>query len=145
MSSILLISCCGEKLATPAPARDLYRSQLFRLARAYAEACGLPWLILSARHGAIAPDQVLEPYDQRLPARRIDRVQWGTMVAEQLLQLAHGDRLQLVSLCGAAYTDTLEAAIERAGGAIAHPLRGLGIGQRLAWLAARRSIEGCAQ
>lgn len=39
---VVLVGCSAAKLEKPAPARDLYTSPLFRKARAYALASGLP-------------------------------------------------------------------------------------------------------
>lgn len=135
MRRVVLVSCCGEKLEAPASALELYRSRLFRLARAYAEQHGDAWLILSARHGAIAPDQVVAPYDLRLPTRRADRAAWGAIAAQQLADLVDGPAV-LVSLAGAPYTDTIAPRLP-ARLVLEHPLAGLGIGDRLAWLKAR--------
>jgi hypothetical protein len=63
-----LVGCAARKLQGPAPARELYVSQLFRKASAYAEATCDRWYILSAKHGLVHPDTVLEPYDVRLGA-----------------------------------------------------------------------------
>ena len=52
--------------AAPAPALDPYVSQLFRKASAYAEAISGRWYALSARHGLVHPDTVIEPYAVRL-------------------------------------------------------------------------------
>jgi hypothetical protein len=61
--TIYLISCVSVKRAKPAPARDLYVSELFRRARAYVEATACPWFILSAKHHFADPyccDRTLE-------------------------------------------------------------------------------------
>ena len=55
--TLLLVACVKEKLAAPAAARDLYVSPLFKKEREYAERAGLPWFILSAEHGLVAPDE----------------------------------------------------------------------------------------
>ncbi|SEG14975.1 DUF6884 domain-containing protein [Paenibacillus sp. UNC499MF] len=48
----------------PAPAKDAYTGTLNRKARAYAEACGYDWVILSAKHGFLMPeDTVVGNYD----------------------------------------------------------------------------------
>ncbi len=57
-ASLYLVSCVSMKRASPSPARDLYVSQWFLKARAHVEAAGWPWLILSAEHGVVHPDQV---------------------------------------------------------------------------------------
>jgi len=59
-----VIACGGRKLPHPAPARELYTGPLFRAARAWAEQSpGGRWFILSAHHGLVHPDTVVEPYD----------------------------------------------------------------------------------
>lgn len=71
-----LIACAATKAPNAAPARELYRSQLFTAARDWISKPGRvqEWGILSARHGLVMPDNVLEPYDQCLadmtPAQR---------------------------------------------------------------------------
>ena len=73
-----LVSCVKSKLARPAPARDLYTSALFRGARCSVErSCGR-WFILSALHGLVGPDEVLEPYEKTLTtATRDERRRWS--------------------------------------------------------------------
>jgi hypothetical protein len=61
--------CAARKLDRPAPARELYVSQLFEKASAYATAARDRRYVLSAKHGLVQPDTVLEPYDVRLGAR----------------------------------------------------------------------------
>lgn len=61
-----LVGCASQKLRRAAPARELYVSQLFKKASAYAEKTCDRWYILSAKHGLVHPDEVLEPYDVKL-------------------------------------------------------------------------------
>ena len=56
-----LVACASQKLQRPAPARELYVSQLFKKASAYAGLTCDRWYILSAKHGLVHPDTVLEP------------------------------------------------------------------------------------
>lgn len=124
---LVLVACSAAKLEQPAPARDLYTGALFRKARAWAEAHGDEWLILSAAWGVVSPDRVLEPYNRRLPSARAARQSWARSVANQLYQ--HRDR-QMVALAGADY-------LAWSGPDFPHlerPLAGLGIGQQLHWL-----------
>uniref|UniRef100_UPI0038B36EF6 DUF6884 domain-containing protein n=1 Tax=Agromyces humi TaxID=1766800 RepID=UPI0038B36EF6 len=51
MTKIGLVGCAAQKLRRPAPARDLYVSQLFRKSSAYVEWNCDAWFILSAKHG----------------------------------------------------------------------------------------------
>ncbi|MDQ0619218.1 DUF6884 domain-containing protein [Arthrobacter globiformis] len=57
--TIGLVACASQKLQRPAPARELYVSQWFKKASAYAELTCDRWYILSAKHGLIYPDQEL--------------------------------------------------------------------------------------
>lgn len=65
-SRVILLGCVKQKRERRAPARHLYISALWRGRRAYAEAGGQEWLILSAKHGLLDPDQIVAPYDVAL-------------------------------------------------------------------------------
>ncbi len=130
MSTIGLVGCCRRKLAEAAPALELYTSPLFRLASLYCTLSCHAWFILSARHGLVDPQQVLVPYDVTLhelgPA---GRVAWALQVQEQLGKrglLNAGHRFVLHA--GRVYAEPLLPYLEAE-----QPLRGLAIGQRLAW------------
>lgn len=69
---IALVGCTKGKLPARAPARDLYVGDLFAKARAYAQTFDA-WYVLSARHGLVLPDEVIEPYDVTLGDKRRDR------------------------------------------------------------------------
>jgi hypothetical protein len=69
----------------PAPAKDLYVSELFRRARAYVEATGCQWFILSAKHGFVDPDEVIAPYEQTLNTMCVaERRKWAEKVRAQM-------------------------------------------------------------
>ena len=61
-----MVGCVKQKALTARPARDLYVSALFEGRRVFVERSCSEWWILSALHGLIHPDQVLEPYDVTL-------------------------------------------------------------------------------
>lgn len=138
---VILVGCSGSKLDHAAPARDLYTSPLFRAARAYAEAKGGPWAILSALHGLVLPDQILEPYDYTFEKRhgegpryrKSDLERWGNGVQRDLVRRWPEGRV--VFLAGSSYFE----AVRWLGDRRVCPLEGLGIGERLAWL--RRETE----
>lgn len=104
---IVLVGCVKQKLDYPAPARDLYTSTLFRKERAYAEATGAAWFVLSAEHGLVAPSAVLQPYDLRLShTSREYRRSWGRRVVEQLNETAGPLAGTMIEIhAGAAYLD----------------------------------------
>jgi hypothetical protein len=124
---IVLVACCGKKLPYPAPAQDLYQSELFRKSRLYAEQNGDEWLILSAKHGVVHPGATVEPYDVTLnEMSSAERRAWSARVAEQLREFSND---QLTVLAGSAYCGWIDAFTN-----VTRPMEGLGIGQQLAYL-----------
>jgi hypothetical protein len=147
-STVGLISCGKRKLDRPAPARDLYTGRLFQLARQFAERHCERWYILSAKHGLVSPETVLEPYDLCLNDLSVRDVRaWAKRVYEQLAPdltedtrvLIHGGRhpLTVTALAGNAY---LRWLVPLFGWSLWRPLLGLGIGQQLLWL--KTALEG---
>ena len=134
MATTALIACSKRKLATSAPARDLYTGVLFRAARRWAEANADAWYILSAKYGLVPPDRVISPYNvtlKQLPAA--ERRAWAARVTAELRRvLKPGDHV--VFLAGEAYRAGLIDAIRGMGCTVEIPMEGLGIGQQLHWL-----------
>src|SRR3972149_8299413 len=84
-ADVILIGCVSQKEQEPKPAKDLYNSPLFTRRRGYAEGTDRPWFILSALHGLVAPDTVLEPYARTLKDMpKAERRAWCKRVVEQL-------------------------------------------------------------
>lgn len=147
MTHHLLIGCGGLKLDRPAAACELYTGPLFRAARTHAEASGVPWAILSARHGLVMPADVIEPYDTRLLAGagrwprspEIDRYRVGMQIARWL----GASRPSFIEIhAGAAYVRWARLALDLAlvhGVEIVAPLHGLQVGERLSWYRQRRA------
>jgi len=128
-----LIGCSGAKLDHPAPAGELYRSPLFRASAAWIAPRVEAWAILSAAHGLVFPGVELDPYDRVLtPA---DAGQWGHNVARQL-ERAFPAPAELVVLAGRRYVEPWARRAGRHGFELVEPLAGLGIGERLRFLAA---------
>lgn len=66
MTTIGLVACGKGKTDHPAPAAALYNGTHFRKASAYGRDHYDRWAILSAKHGLILPETVIEPYDLSL-------------------------------------------------------------------------------
>ncbi len=133
---IVLVGCSKQKRASGTwAARDLYTSPLFRKARAWAEAVGDGWDILSAAHGLVMPGTLLEPYNVSAPRTRQGRIVWAREVARVLgmLDWPIADT-EIVILAGARYADPLAAELRARGYRVTLPLRGMGIGERLHYL-----------
>lgn len=138
-----LLACSAGKLDRPAPARELYTGQLFLLSLQVAEAMADTVLVLSAKHGVVTLDQVLEPYDLSLAdLEKHQREQWGANVVTDLLRrLGVKDRTSrpegvtvgagVLCLAPQSYVSALGFWYV----CPVQPLKGLGIGQQKAKLA----------
>jgi hypothetical protein len=134
MSSICLIACASSKVPVAAPARELYSSALFRKSRALAESRFDKWFILSAKHGLVFPDQILEPYNQTLNGMPPDeRQQWACRTFDQLTQYTHPDDT-LTFIAGANYREDLGNLLRHRGNDVFAPTAGMSIGRLLQWL-----------
>lgn len=126
-----LVSCSKAKLDRAAPARELYSaSYVFERSARYVERLCDEWWVLSAKHGLVAPDTVLEPYDETLMgARTSTRKAWAQSVRDELRR-RYGDRpVRFVLMAGRSYAGAVE------GFDSDEPLAGLGTGHRRQWLA----------
>lgn len=129
---IVIVGCSSSKLPHPAPAGDLYTSQLFRMASTWAKANGDRWMILSALHGLIDPTLEVVPYDVKLSSLTHEqRTDWDAKVAttaRDVIEQSPGCRFTL--LAGRAYAGWVTPDLPAR---VAQPLYGLEIGQRLQW------------
>lgn len=129
-----LVSCSAGKLAVPAPACVLYNSQLFKAASWYASKHYDAWYILSAKHGLVKPNTVLEPYNVTLNNMSVvERHTWTMdLIVQMRLEFADDDVLYVHA--GELYCDWTGAYwATSCPWDINVPLRGMGIGQRLGW------------
>ena len=137
MTTIALVACVSKKNSTPMPAGDLYISDWFRKASAYAARMADRWYILSAKYGLVAPKAVIEPYDETLNRMGVAaRRAWARRVIEDLKRvLQPGDRV--VILAGSRYRQDLIGPIRQMGYTVEVPMEGLKIGEQLRWLKQR--------
>lgn len=132
--ALVLVSCTKAKLRRPARASDLYCSPGFRMKKAIVANAGADWLILSAKHGVVRPDDVIEPYDETLTNAGVaHRKSWSRRVLGDLLPIAKGHG-KVICFAGRSYTEFLTPALRDAGVEVLEPLRGLRQGEQLAWL-----------
>lgn len=137
MAEIYLVPCASEKRSEPAPAQDLYVSDLFTKCRHYAERRSDRWYILSAKYGLVPPDRVIEPYDQTLnEMRKPERKAWAARVLADILRVASaGDCLTF--LAGARYREFLIPELQSRGYRIRVPMKGMVFGKQKQWLKQR--------
>jgi len=133
---LILMGCVSQKGDRPVRARDLYVSPLWGKRRAYAEASGKPWLILSAEHGLVDPDEVVAPYDRALASEpHMYRDQWSRSTAAAVIDVARRIGARTIEVhAGSAYLDSgLVGALEDVGLEVVRPLHGMRIGEQLSW------------
>lgn len=132
MTTIGLVACGKGKTGHPAPAAALYKGAHFRKASAYCRDHYGRWAILSAKHGLLLPETVIEPYDFSLRhLTAVERRAWADRVLAQFAALGLADPTVFLH-AGDRYAEHLEGPLHAA-----RPLRGLGIGRQLAWYVAR--------
>lgn len=148
--TVCLVGCSKTKLPYAAPAKELYTSPLFKLGRAWAEANSDAWAILSAHHGLIEPDSIIEPYDitidQRIPfghTRPLGVNEFATWFSCRV-QSWFGQfctptyRPDMVVLAGQDYCSMLESGPQKFQ--LVKPLHKMEIGQRLQFLKASQAV-----
>lgn len=148
MKRVILIGCGKTKLEGEHEARDLYTGSLFRAARRYAEGASTYWWIVSAKHGALCPFERITSYEMRLPGRRDLRERWGTAAASTVYgymsdrdlgwQEDYSMGFYVEVLAGEDYADPVVAHFTRLKVQCLQPLRGMQVGERLAWFKQRR-------
>lgn len=131
-----LVSCVKSKLNWPAVARNLYTSALFRGARGAVENTCDAWYVLSAEHGLVAPDDVLEPYEKTLTtASTTERRLWARRVLGQIdraLGPIRGVEFEVHAGRAYLYFGLIDGLRDR-GATVLDPLQGLPLGKRLAF------------
>lgn len=109
--TFFIIPCGGAKLETASKARDLYVGQMFRntIAAALAQCeAGDEVLILSAKHGLVRLDDVLDPYEQTIDKPGAIS---ADAVAEQALALGIDWDADVYAFLPKAYFRLLDSAL----------------------------------
>jgi hypothetical protein len=140
----VILGCVSKKHAGPKRAKELYASPLWAKRRSYAEKSGRPWVIFSAKHGILDPDDLIEWYDvalKRLPSK--DRRAKGELAARQLAaKFGSLKGLSFEIHAGDAYVSALRDPLRRAGATLVYPLAGLSFGYQLQWYGAEGTNLG---
>jgi len=133
-----------SKQPVGARARDLYTSALFRGRRAYVERTCDRWFVLSAAHGLLDPDQMIEPYDVALKdALPSARSEWAAEVLRSIDETVGdlGEHVFEVH-AGSAYRDHgLVEGLRGRGAGVEIPTEGLNQGRQLAFYARANAVE----
>jgi hypothetical protein len=122
---VVLVASSGAHGPSPVPVAALFRSAGFASARAHAEQSGVPWFVVSAKHGLLDPGDVVGPYDVRIDERSATyRAAWGEWVVAQL-----GERVPLEGVTvevhgGVDFAQPLRLPLSRRGAVLDLPLPG---------------------
>lgn len=133
--TLVLVGCVKMKGHQQTSAEQLYISPLFRKRAAFARTFGHRWLILSALHGVVTPQEDLAPYDVTLLDMGVrERRLWAQQVLGQLEPHLTGVR-QIILLAGARYSEFLTGPLEARGISVQAPLKNMaGVGPQQVWL-----------
>jgi len=134
VNTVCLVACTSRKSDQPAAAEFIYRSPLFSAARSYAEKRADQWFILSAKHGLLSPNDVIEPYNESLLSQSdVQRQEWAERVDHAFdVRVPAGGRV--IFLAGSAYRSHLAPKFQSEGRETVAPMSALGIGSQVAWL-----------
>ena len=126
---IVLISCVSQKLSHRAKAKDLYVSTLFKLNLKYGNSLKPDAIyILSAEHGLLSLDQMIDPYERTLNNMRApDIKEWANKVLSQLKEVTSLKGDAFTFLAGEKYRRYLLPHLSNTE----IPLKGLPIGKQL--------------
>lgn len=128
------MSCVKSKLGHPAPARELYTSAWFHLARDIVEASGARWFVLSSRYGLVAPTVEIAPYDYTLNSLGVsERQAWAAEVLNELLPHLTNEK-RVVMFASDRYREFLIEPLKRHGITVEVPMAHLRRGEQLSWL-----------
>jgi hypothetical protein len=129
-----LISCSKSKGGHRDLARNMYVSPLYRKSVMVAEGWGISFSILSAKHGLLNPDDMIEPYDLTLKgASKQFKSDWAKKVDEQIRTSIERQKHLIVLAGDDYYTPLVEAGKDSPLNFLA-PMRGISLGNRLVFL-----------
>ncbi len=122
---LLLIGSSGATTAEPVPVALLFSSPGFTRARDRAVRCGLPWFVLSAKHGLLDPADVVGPYDVQIGDQSAGyRSAWGEWVVAQLADRVRLEGVTVEVHGGVDFAQPLRQPLARRGAALELPLPG---------------------
>ncbi len=133
---LVLLGSVSKMLLEASPAKDLYSSTLWDKRRRYAESTGMPWMILSAEHGLLQPQEVIKPYDRTLGDEKAAyQKAWSAKAAEAVIRECQRLGIEAVETHAAAvYLEKgFIEALGAAGIRVSWPLQGKQIGEQYFW------------
>jgi len=140
MRTIALISCSKKKLKTNkrVSAENLYSpSTLFSTSLKYARMRNVDQIaILSAKHHLLGLDTWIKPYNKTLKEMGKEEIEaWYSVTGDALYYYLIGNKIEkVILLAGKKYYKGLIPYIKKTGCKILLPLKGMPIGERVAFM-----------
>lgn len=136
MARVGFVACSKTKSSLKLPAAALYTSPLFRKSLLAAHTQSESVYILSAKHGLLSCDDVIEPYDITLKTMKLrERMAWGKRIGVELNSVLR-PRDTAVLFGGQEYLAPLKPEFDRLEVGVESPLGSLSLGSRLQFLGA---------
>lgn len=132
MQRVILISATSKVQDQPAPARELYTSELFQLKRQYAENLDPDVIyVLSAKHGLVDMDDVIEPDETMLDELgMLEQREWARQVLSQLEEVTNVHVDEFIVLAEKSYRGSLIPYLTN----YRIPTKGMPDGEKRDWL-----------
>ncbi len=129
---IALIACSKSKADSKSKAENLYTGKLFKLSLAYAKNLQIDKIyILSAKHGLLDMNAIIEPYDLCLWSKnKAERVIWSEKVIKQLKEVTNISEDHFYIFAGIPYREGLLSSLQN----YTIPLEGLTQGRQMQYL-----------
>jgi hypothetical protein len=141
---LVIVPCGSAKIwdkhpaAGPTPARNAYIGAPFKVNREYAERFSDRWVILSAKYGFLAPDDIIPgPYEVTFKRRSTHPISADALRA-QVSERAFDRFDEVIALGGVDYRIRVEEAFSGVSAAVRFPFAGMRLGESLG--AAKRAV-----
>lgn len=142
-NAVIIVAGSGPQAAAAAPAAQLYADEMVKLSCAYASVLtnigsARHWYLMSAKHGLLRPDQVVEPYAEIWDWKYLGGERARAMLVKIWFDLARVSDVKpstLIILADPRIVDVLGEAASRTGMKTEVPLLDLKPGPAKLWLA----------
>ncbi|WLD92438.1 DUF6884 domain-containing protein [Alkalihalobacillus sp. AL-G] len=129
-----LLATGRKKLDHSESVLKFYTSPLFQKSVQYAQKHYARFYFYNAKDGLLLPDDTLEPYDLSIKTFSImEKKVWARKVIDTFQKYESPEDIVVSLHGGKVYRDHLEPILEQKGYRYEIPMKGLGIGQQLAW------------
>ena len=113
MFTVCFIGCVKTKRSHKCKSKELYDSPLFHYSYKYALKNFDKVAILSAKHGLLDPEDVIEPYEVTLNnMSKQDRIEWSNKTTNQISQRYPKDHYKYYVISGKRYYEFLNIECE---------------------------------